>query len=309
MIYDIYHDESQEEAFWHIFLFIPRKSREEVLKYLKRAKQLSNFKGKHLSSKDLYSDTSFECAKSWLSIFLATLQQKQKERLEHFYLGKEEYNQSQKRRPPIYKQFYKPPKCKVAIFHLRNKHRDMISYDDLSKIETTFRMGLQGAAHYLFNGNDPLIIGNIFLDREEHYRIIHKRNFDKEKVLNKLNARFREYCSLHSDCEILGENLSDDDHILLDLADIFLGTFRFGFLNPTSANCSDREKRKFNLCKSVSLLIGKLKEGYARMENSRFENFGTFSSAWIDDGDWVFENIAQKFLTGPSVENFKLLLQ
>ena len=68
--------------------------------------------------------------------------------------------------------------------------------DNLSKIETTFRMGLQGAVHNLFNENDPLVLGNIFLDGEEHYRIEHKRNFDKKKVLNKLSTRFRQYCSL-----------------------------------------------------------------------------------------------------------------
>ncbi|MHA1742660.1 MAG: hypothetical protein ACTSV6_00235 [Candidatus Heimdallarchaeota archaeon] len=289
-------------------MFIPKDNRREILKYLKQARQLSGFKGKRLSFKKLRSDSSFRCAWAWISILVAALQQKRKEGLEPFYLGKTAYNQFKRRRVPLYGQFSQPPKCKIGIFHQKHKHRDMTGHrDGLSEIETTFRMGLQGVAHYLFNENNPLEIRNIFLDREEHYRIAYKRNFDKQRVLDKLNIKFREYCSLHPQCRVLGKNLKDSDLTFLDLADIFLGAFRFGVLNHACGSYKDeKEKSKFKLCKLILPLTERLKEGYARMKNSRFEDFGTFSSAWIENRDWRFGNLVQKFLVGPPIENLRL---
>jgi hypothetical protein len=114
MIYDIYHDESKKEAFRHVFLFTPKDNRREVLKYLRTARQLSNFKGKRLSFKNLGSNTSFECAKAWISILMGALQQKEKSGLEPFYLGKTRwYSRSEKRRIPLYRQFLKHLSAKL----------------------------------------------------------------------------------------------------------------------------------------------------------------------------------------------------
>lgn len=284
MIYDIYHDESKEDAFWHHFLFIPRETRQVVLDYLKRAKQASGFRGKKLSFKDLQSNPSFECARSWLSILSAALQQKNKGRLEYFLVGKLEYSKTLLRPVHLYERFPYPPRCKTAIFVQSCKHADMIGhFDNLSKIETTFRMGLQGACHYLFDQTSPLEIGNIFLDREMHYYIEHKRDFDRDKVLSRLDARLREYCSLSPSCEISGENIVEGDRIFLDLADVFLGALRLGVRRPTRRTCNtDKERRKHNLCGYIAPLVERLAEGDARMRHSRFRRFGTFSSAWIE---------------------------
>ena len=308
MIYDIYHDESKKEAFWHVFLFMPKNNRREILKYLEEARQMSGFKGKDFSFKKLHSAPSFECAGAWISILVAALQQKRREGLEPFYLGKTGYNCPKRRRLPLYRRFSQVPKCKIGIFHEKYKHKDMTGHlDSLSKIETTFRMGLQGATHYLFNEDNPLEIRNIFLDREKHYRMAYKRDFDKGKVLDKLSIKFRDYCYLHPQCKISGENLNNSDLTFLDLADIFLGIFRFGVLNTIPMSYKDKkEENKFYLCNRISLLVERLNKGYARMKNSRFEDFGTFSSAWIEDGDWRFEDLACKFLEGPAVENLTL---
>ncbi len=308
MIYDVYHDESKEEAFWHAFLFIPKASREEILDYLKKARLINDFKGKRLSFKILKSNSSFNCAKSWLSILVSAFQQGKKDKLEYFCFGKTKYDRTTHTISPLLKQFSKPPKCKIAIFHLKHGHRDMEHHhDDLSKIETTFRMGLQGAAHYLFNKENPLEIENIFLDREKHYRIGYKRDFNKGKVLERLSANFRDYCLLCPNCKVFGEELREGDTLFLDLADIILGTFRFGILNPYCTKYkNEKEQKKSDMCKLFLPLVKRLRKGYSRMQNSRFVNFGTFSSAWIENGEWRFENLSQKYLVCPVIENLKL---
>lgn len=311
-IHDIYHDESKEEAFWHIFMFVPRESRAMVLDALTKTRKACGFSGSKLHFKRLSSNSSFACAKAWLSILVAALQQKQKDKMEPYYVGPNKYCSSEKRRTSEYAAFPIAPRFKLAIFHQKSHHSDMTGHHDrLSQIETTFRMGLQGAAHYLFSETDPIVIGNIFLDREEHYRVEHRRHFDKKKVLNKLNSRFRHYCSLAADCEISGETISLDDQTFLDLSDIFLGTFRYGVLNEPTLTCGadDVKARKRRLSNEINHLIKRITEGSARMRNSRFENCGTFSSAWIENDEWQFENLASLFLRHQSAKPIALFEQ
>lgn len=89
---------NQKRKLFGMFSYLSQEIVGGNFKTLKKGRELSEFKGKNLSFKDLRSDSSFECAKSWLSILCSALQQKEKDRLEH---------------------------------------------DDLSKTETTFRMGFK----------------------------------------------------------------------------------------------------------------------------------------------------------------------
>ena len=301
MDYDIYHDESKEEAFWHIFLFVPHFSKEKVLTYLKEAKKNSKLNLQDFSFKNLSSKNSIECTKNWLSILSSALQQKDKNQLEPFLTGRDlEFCHTQKRRIPNHKVFDEAPKFKIAIFHQKNNHNDMNGHNDtLSKIETTFRMGLQGASHFLFRNENKLNIKNIVLDREEHYKIVDRRDFNKEKIISKLENNFRNYCSFDANFSLSGENISEEDQFFLDLADLFLGAFRLGILKPKFSSCSKREKEKFVLCKAINPLIERVNQGGARMKNSRFENFGTFSSAYIENDEWKFGNLNENFLNPP----------
>jgi len=48
----------------------------------------------------------------------------------------------------------------------------------LQCIETTFRMGLKGGVHLLFDEQSPAIIGNVFIDGDEQYLGEFGRTFD-----------------------------------------------------------------------------------------------------------------------------------
>ncbi len=112
--YDIYHDESKEDSFWHVFLFVPKLLREELISKLKVAREV--FSGEELSFKDLGSDTSFFCAKCFLSIACSAFQQKIKSQLEPFLVGKTEYSSKQKGVKPLIDTFSDVPRLKIGIF-------------------------------------------------------------------------------------------------------------------------------------------------------------------------------------------------
>ena len=79
MMYDIYHDESQEEAYWHGFLFIPRDERQYLLDLLTKSQNSLNWFGP-VSFKDVRrgmgsGSPRVQLIESWLSVALASLQQ------------------------------------------------------------------------------------------------------------------------------------------------------------------------------------------------------------------------------------------
>jgi len=307
MEYSVYHDESKEDAFWHVFLFVPNESKSIVLKELRAAKEVTCLNLTDFSFKNIGSNNSIECTRIWLSILCAALQQDDKNEMEPYYLGKDSIHcPVHRRKKPNHNNFTTSPKLKIAVFQQKNNHEDMEGFDNLINIETTFRMGLQGACSYLFNQENPLEIAQIILDREDHYQIAHGRDFDKNTVLSRLNRNFRTYCSLKNECTISGNSINDDDQVFLDLADLFLGTFRLGILKPQEKFCSDKEKKKHPLCYNLKTLMQRLNKGGARMNNSRFNRFGTFSSAEIINGEWNFTDLSTDFLKFPSVENLNL---
>lgn len=310
MIYDVYHDESKEKSFWHVFLFIPRSFREKIFDFLDEAKKLSKYNKERIGLKFVNSKSSFECAESWLTILNSALQQKSKGSLAQFTIGKSRRSNDMLRKHPILRQFDNPPCCKIGVFHIKDNHKFMTGHiDGLSEIETTFRMGLQGAAHYCFSREQQLVIGDIFLDGDEHFRIEYERDFDAQKVLSRLDERLRDYCQLHDTSRIRSNDVDATDRAFLDLADLYLGVFRRGTLSATG-RLKNEKRREYTrlLCNIISPLIIRSGEGEARMRNSRFYRFGTFSSAWIDNGNWKFESLAPKFRMPSQDDDLSLAL-
>jgi len=304
MIYNIYHDESKKDAFWHCFLFIPLESENELFNALKSAKKNTDFQGEmHFRKMDFTRQPSYGCSKSWLSILIASFQQKNGA-MEPYWVGKQKYHSKEwERKEAFKKKFSKPLKVKIAIFRQDNHHQDMSGhFDKLSKIETTFRMGIQGATHYLFDESNPIEANKMIIDGENHYQMIHKRPIDKEKIVSKLKANSRSFFTFTGNFEIRGESLSEKEKEFIDLADCFLGVFRAGIIRPSSEYCTnDNERKKYELCELIKQFFDdKLNRGTHRMRNSRFEKFGTFSSAKIENDNWKFSNIHQDFLNPPS---------
>lgn len=296
VIYDVYHDESDEDAYWHAFLFVPRTTaRTELLKLLKASRVHTGYKyPKKLHFKEISGDpmrigrkSRAHCAECWTTIGLASLQQQGiRSGVTQIYLGEVKlYNG-----PVLYRsmdKFSAYPRCKLAIFKERDNLRQMNpSYynDDLDKVETTFTMGLKGALHYLFPSDEQVRVGKIFLDGDEHNLIKHKRGFDCQKVERKLRQGLRENIVFEDGFGIQVDTHDRDDLELLQLTDIMLGGVRFQTICPKPAHM----KHKVSAC-LVRTLLDPSKRILKRHKNSRLYRGMDLSEAWLDGGEWQFD--------------------
>jgi len=293
IIYDIYHDESKEEAYWHGFLFVPRDNRRDYLLNLlnKARKNTDYFFQVHyqkIKSKTKYNSRIAIIIHSWTTIGVYSLQQQKLHKIPPFiYLGR-----YPKKIKPIYKKLEKLIKCKFAIFKERDKHKKMFfKYDNLRNIEITFKIALKGALHKLFSNNDPITIGNIFIDGDEQYLGEYGRNLNTIEIIRRLKFEKREYVDFLDDSKIIPQKSNHkiikngqnkEDSYLLQLCDILIGGIRFHSFKPYT---NMTKYRISELCKN---LLEHDQNNIARMKESRYFNGFLLNEAWIENGEWKF---------------------
>lgn len=285
-IYDIYHDESREESYWHGFLFVPRSQRQYLLGLMQRS--LIGAKWKDIISfKDIRGglrcgSSRVQLVESWLSIALASIQQhKLTELPTPFFICSKP------------REYYLRPerliKCKFVVFKERDNHEKMFrGLSKMKKIEITLKMGAMGGIHKLFNEREPIEIGNIFIAEFGYPQNLKKalQNFAKYLVQNKRN-----YVSFSKDAKII---IQDSDHKkikssqnpedshFLQLCDIFLGGLRH------HSYCPKINSIKYKVSHPCRLLLNHDINNYARMRESRFFYGFTFGEAWLENENWQF---------------------
>ena len=204
IIYDIYHDESKEEAYWHGFLFVPRDNRNYLLNLLNEARvNTGYFHQVHyqkIKSKTKCNNVKAIIIYSWTTIGVFSLQQQKLYIIPPFiYMGR-----ISRKTEPIYKKLENLIKCRFAVFKEKDKHKKMFFKDDnLRNIEITFKMALKGALHKLFSNNNPVTIGNIFIDGDEQYIGEYGRNLNTTEIIRRLQLEKREYVDFLDTSEII----------------------------------------------------------------------------------------------------------
>ncbi len=281
--YIVYHDESKEPGYWHVFLFVPVDSREMLLAALKEALKNSKYKRNDRSYKEIRgSSAGYKMADYWLSILASSFQVQRGAGMLPYTTGRTLGSRYPNRETIL--QFPRPPGCRMAVFQIINGHADLDTVGDKTrKIELTFRMGLQGACHYFHDDNNPMVLRSIFVDRERQYN----RPLDRNWIFSKLSTRFRDYCSLSPECQINGEDVPDDDWLILDAADVLLGVIRNICVRPDGLH-----RRKKEHFRAVSPLLEDIQKGQKRMKRSRYGIFGTVSSARLENGQWRYSSLS-----------------
>lgn len=290
-IIDIYHDESKEHGYWHGFLFVPRSTRAALLDLLDDARELHGITGKvrfcEVGRKKKISDGKPAIVRSWLSIGLAAVQQaKLNSNPPWVFLGRKGKG------TPEYVNLEKLIYAKLVVFRERDSHEKCFFLNDpLRNIETTFRMGLKGALHRLYSDDNPVIIGNIYIDGDEHYYGEFGRGISLSNILGRIKSEARTYITLtpnstivalRSDHRLCEQNENPDNCHLLQFIDILLGGIRLNVLAPEVGDVRlkisepSREMLSYDLGNS------------ARMANSRYRDAFLFSEAWIESGQWGF---------------------
>jgi len=299
MDYDLYHDESKVDGYWHGILLVPRNTRKQLLSSILEVRDNFGFQDpitfKGLKAKG----KKYFLIQSWLSIAAVSLIQFRKNQIMPYYSGKIIFNSS--RRSVETKEFISIVGCKFILLRIEDDHKNFNNswYSDYaSKIETSLRIALKGGLHFLGDNENKITIKSLHLDGHEHYQ----RNVDIDRIIMRLSG-LKEYCTICENVFIddrtgnhIKENCQEySDCQLLQLTDLLIGAFRTQL--GSSTNIIQTE-----VSKQVKKLVEKWYAGPARMKNSRWNRGIALSQAQIEKGKWKFSNFVKK----TAKDNFEL---
>jgi hypothetical protein len=167
-------------------------------------------------------------------------------------------------------------------------------------------MAIKGAIHRLFSESEPIEIGNVFIDGDEHYVGIYKRRFSIDRTLQRLAREKRGFVSFVQGPMLIPQNSDhnkeletgqdpNDSH-LLQLCDILIGGFRFH-------SCfSDRKHPRYDISVQCKELLGHEQENQARMAQSRYFNGFSLQQAWLDHDEWHFAPLITAVASSAAVQ-------
>lgn len=285
MQYELYHDESKVNGYWHGILLVPVATKPLLLQYLKQVRQHTQYE-KEIGLKKVKKVRSiaYTCASSWLQIGVGALMQKLKNRSYPVFLGKYDKGKA------VCEDYLTTPiQAKFILFRAKNDHQQMKHYVDYgSKIETTFRIGMKGGLHFLGDAHHPIEIVKMHFDGHEHYR----RKLNRNRIIGKL-TNLKSYCSVPNHLHMIDDRSSNhtkpnaqhyDDCQLLQLTDLLVGSFRSILTAPTRSI-------HHQLTQPLRPLVEKYQKGPARMRNSRWYKGFCISQCYLENEQWHFESI------------------
>ncbi|HPL70373.1 MAG TPA: hypothetical protein PLR56_09330 [Brevefilum sp.] len=282
--YEIYHDESIKDGYWHGMLLIPCEQKKSFYKLLQDERKKYQYDMK-FSFKDIDSKgEKFYLADSWLCLAIGFLRSKLNK-------GKHiigtRYEKKFGSYPYILSNNYLG--AKFILFRVADNHQKMTYFKDkVCNIETTARMGLKGGLHFFGSEKNPIHIEKIHFDGHEHYL----RDLDKDRIIKKING-LRSYCSF-SEKDLFDtrssnpKNDGSQDRIdceFLLLTDLLIGSFRVALTKE-----ENMYKRK--LGRHAELILERLTKGPKRMKNSRWANSFWLSQCELIQNNWVFEELS-----------------
>ncbi len=292
-VYDVYHDECKEDGCWHCFLFVPIEKKELLNNLICQARENLNYYSKihysRISKKAKSNHKKVLFVKSLNTISTFSIQQQKYDG--DIYLGNNK---------PLKAKSESQINAKLAIFRDKGNHKDM--YENMGaskKFETTFRMGLKGANHFLFD--EEIIVRNIFHDYSSSTPFNEEYNEDNilKRLINESHDNIKFDDSVKIDTIAKDQLKADiDDHNILQLVDVVVGSIRTRLLNQTDFPA------RFEVAYPYTDLLEKEIENSARMENSRFYKAYKLTNAKIIDDEWTFENMK---IEKQNEDQFKLI--
>ena len=291
MDYDLYHDESKENGYWHGMLLVPIEKREYFLNCLKDIRKATNYpyvismKGLKRRGRD------FNCNRAFIQMGVISLTQyfKNDPCVVHIK-NKMKYSPKDERLGTNYKEIFKLDcnekviGAKFILFRDKDSHTKMgDSYpDNAAKIETTCRMGLKGGIHWLGDDENTINIKSIHFDGHEHYQ----RKIDRQRIIGRIKG-LREYCSIEENIDDRPSNHNKkgcqdyEDCQFLQLTDLLVGGFR-------TVLKDEKNKIQGEISLPIKELVEKWHGGHKRMQNSRWYKGFWLSECWIDGESWNF---------------------
>jgi len=284
MDYELYHDESKVEGYWHAILLVPVAKKRLLLDFLSEARQNTNYSEPIGIKRVRRYGRIYDCADAWVQICVAGLRSRSKLEPYPIFVGTTKGRKQ-------YALFEPVIGAKLILFIYRDHLERMTGHVDYgSKVETTFRMGLKGGLHVLGNQPEGIHVVRMHFDGHAHYR----RHLERGRIIARLGG-LREYCSISPAHDVIDDRSGNhkktacqdyDDCQILQLTDLVLGCFRTA-LSPIARTKEVHRK----LAQPAQFVVDRYQEGPARMRNSRWRDSFCMSQCYLESGAWRFVGI------------------
>jgi hypothetical protein len=290
--YYLYHDESKEQGFWHAFLLVPVSFRNELGTLLTDSRQNHRLQRKKLSFKGLNKDPHFRCAKTWFTLFVASLQNARPEKMVEYFWGT--LFDGSGKKSGEYRRLERIPGCKASILYFP-QGQEVFSYcsDYPGQFAAAFKMGAKGIMNHLLPQEEPSQISKVFIDGEKHFGV---RPLPKDRLLKNLQAETQEHISIADRCAIEGHEMEDQDRLILDAVDLFLGAFRYTAKIIPEHVSEQGVLSRMDIAKQGNDLVDYLNRHPAGKKPSRFFRGIAMSEARIDNGTFRFSPLSLRML-------------
>ncbi len=286
MDYELYHDESKVDGFWHAMLLVPIEKKQVLFQLLSQARQNTHHM-KPLGIKKVRKyGCIYSCSDCWVQSGVAALMSRIKNQSYPIFLGSIIGGQK------YYSQFKEVIGAKFILLKYLDNLEEMTGHLDYgSKVETTFRIGLKGGLHLLGSQSERIHIIRMHFDGHKHYH----RRLSYDRIIKKLQGGLRDYCSILTAPNVIDDRSSNhekpecqeyDDCQMLQLTDLLLGCFRI-VLTPVTKT----KKIHRNLAQPVREVVDRYQQGSARMWNSRWRNSFCMSQCYLESGSWKYGEI------------------
>ncbi len=295
MEYDVYHDESKEAGYWHGILFVPRRTRQVVLKHLSTIRHKTGF-SLSLSLKEVKGHGDrFQCSRAVVQLAVNAMIQDVKGKVERVFIGERTCDPHRRREATAFHEIIRIDQVlglKLIVFRERDAHKLLAPRLDYgAKVETTFRMGFKGGLHLLFDKDHPITVSSIHFDGYEHYR----RHIDRNRIIGRLKPDLRPYCQIPDDipvddrhrAERQADAQSYDDLQFLQIADLLIGSFR-------TVLGEKKSRVQADVASPAAELVKKWKSGPKRMGYSRWHRAFCISECYLENDQWQFAPLPAK---------------
>lgn len=227
--------------------------------------------------------------------------------------------------------FKQPVSCKVAILYYPKSAKTHMFGGDSKKekrlrfTETTLRILLKGACHFLYDENHKISVSRFIVDGFPAHR-----EFDDHRIIGKLNAEvdhnrtpLRNYVDFAPNIQIT-HILSDhtgydscsieyEDANLLQCADLLLGSINYAIFQPGWTGKRDfqideicDDKKRF-LSHSTSVMLRKLDRKAGFINSSHYLSFSV-SKLILEGEELTFQNAGDLIERGSNPKSNQLQL-
>lgn len=278
VIWDVFYDECKADGYWHCFLFVPKHKIHELYEMIVKARNTTGYYAS-MHYKDIGRKAKVSSPRVKLLIVLTEVlnyivqQQKVDAAIN--------YSKTEKKR------FMQKFGARIAIFR-DNDHllTEQIQGNQQKRVEATFRMGLKGALHNLFSGENP-VIDKIYVDYDE---MCFHQTFNYSNMWERLKDELRSNIYFSDDSQIIpfGKKQYSETcaiYQIMQFVDNILGSFRNVVIQAYDFPA------RYQASEVLRPILKRNGECLARMKNSRYYKGFMLTDAFVENGDWKFQSM------------------